>query len=447
MNIQGVDTLLKSDKLPQQTRQRSEDLKVFKDILTQKHSKVTEFNNQKDSYKLKERHDDDLYAGQVTDPRHENMSTYKRDKDRVGEGHQASRREPQAHTQKGQTQHKEEASKATGPVSSRPEDSQEVVQQKDNFIVGESEKINNTGLSLNISDALNKTLEKNEIQDFEQQLNQMLDQKALELNESFKGVGTPKADKLAAALNSIQQETAGLEGEGSAELQSLIGGQDLQSLAQDQTQSGGEESTDMNFFPGQGAEQNFKVDAKDNFFLEKLQEVDGSAGKNQKIDNLNSIVKQARAFIHDGGGEMRMELAPEGLGKVHLKVAVDNGQVNIEMLADNNMAKKALEQGLAEIKASLENHKLLVENFKVEMSQDYQRDFSDLANHMQEQENREFAQQFLGEFRQQREERLGGVFDGFRGLRDKGPEPSLSLNHRRQAYQENGKGRGLDIVA
>src|SRR5690606_15622664 len=122
---------------------------------------------------------------------------------------------------------------------------------------------------------------------------------------------------------------------------------------------------------------------------------------------------------------MHIELAPDGLGKVHLKVAVQDGQVNVEMLADNIAAKKALEEGLGDIKTALEGHKLLVENLKVEMSQDYQKDFTDLQHHFQEQQNRDFAEQFLGQFRQDRDAKFSGLFDGFRNFSPEAREPEL----------------------
>ncbi|MEM7647194.1 MAG: flagellar hook-length control protein FliK [Pseudomonadota bacterium] len=169
-------------------------------------------------------------------------------------------------------------------------------------------------------------------------------------------------------------------------------------------------------------------------------------GQSSKIDNMNSVIKQAKAFVDDGGGRMEIHLQPEGLGKVHLKVAVNDGQVNVEMKTDNPMAKKALEENLADMKTALEGQKLLVETMKVEMSQDYQRDFSDLNNHFQEQANRDFAEQFLGQFRQEREQRLGGMFDAFRNFQQTPGEPELQLN-RANPYGEQGKGRTVNLVA
>ena len=171
-----------------------------------------------------------------------------------------------------------------------------------------------------------------------------------------------------------------------------------------------------------------------------------TADPDAKIENMQDIVRQARTIVKDGGGEMQIHLQPEGMGKVHLKVAVNEGVVNVEMMTDNQVAKQAIEEGLIDIKQALEGQKLAVETLKVEMSPDYQKDFSDLSNHMMEQENRDFAEQFMDQFRQDRELRQGGMLDGFRGFQPDSLDPELTLN-RERAYSIAGKGRSLNVVA
>ena len=160
-----------------------------------------------------------------------------------------------------------------------------------------------------------------------------------------------------------------------------------------------EQSTDMNSLFG-GVKQDAQVDqSTSSTFVEAMNEVDAQGQKTDKIENMQSIIKQARAFVNDGGGAMHIELSPEGMGNVQLKVAVQDGQVNVEMLADNQKARKALEEGLTEIKGALEGHKLQVETLKVSMAQDVQSDFSDMRDHAQDQANRDFAEQFLGQLK------------------------------------------------
>ncbi len=183
-----------------------------------------------------------------------------------------------------------------------------------------------------------------------------------------------------------------------------------------------------------------------NQFETPLVQAMGGKDQSEAIENMQSIVQQARAFVDEGGGSMEIHLQPEGLGKVHLKVAVEDGHVNVQMLTDNVAAKKALEEGLFEIRTALEGHKLLVETLKVEMSQDYQKDFSDLKDNLQEQANRDFAEQFLGQFREEREMKTSGLFDGFRNYQRNVREPDMILNNR-NPYTEKGKGQTINLVA
>jgi len=165
-----------------------------------------------------------------------------------------------------------------------------------------------------------------------------------------------------------------------------------------------------------------------------------------KIENMSAIISEARAIVDDGGGSMEIHLQPEGLGKVQLKVAVHEGRVHVEMMTDNPAAKKALEDGLFEVRNALEGQKLLVETLKVEMGQNVQKDFTDMRDHMQEQQNRDFAQDFLEQFRQDRENRFGGLIDRFRNSPVPMGENELKLNGR-NPYAGSGKGQTLNLVA
>jgi flagellar hook-length control protein FliK len=235
-------------------------------------------------------------------------------------------------------------------------------------------------------------------------------------------------------------ETYSLEGQNS-----VTGKNPMNSLGDEGSELTSDQGmTHLESLVNQGLEQDLQGLGDESLtFADSVEKVEG--GKAERVENLNSIVKQARAFVNDGGGSMEIHLQPEGLGKVQLKVAVNNGQVNVEMLADNMAAKKALEEGLFDIKSALEGQKLVVDTLKVEMSQDYQKDFTDLSDHMKEQANRDFAEQFLGQFRQEREERLTGMFDSFRNFQPDPGKPELTL--RRNPYTESGKGRSINLVA
>lgn len=136
-----------------------------------------------------------------------------------------------------------------------------------------------------------------------------------------------------------------------------------------------------------------------------------TAGDEQQ--NIREMVKQANVMLKRGGGEMKIEMTPEGMGKVHLKVAVENGQVSVQMLTESDSAKRLLEKGLGDLRSSLAEHQLKVEHVKVDVGQDIQK-------HMDQQAGQEQARNFAREFMQQQREERQGMREGAFAMRGLG---------------------------
>ncbi len=130
-----------------------------------------------------------------------------------------------------------------------------------------------------------------------------------------------------------------------------------------------------------------------------------------KTVNIQNLIKQAQVIIKEGGGEMKLEMSPEGMGQVNLKVAVENGQVNIQMITQNKEAKKMIEEGLSELKASLAAHKLQVDTLRVDLSEGVSKQMQEQLNDHKQNQSREFAQNFLGNMRDERQGFRQGFFD------------------------------------
>ncbi len=108
------------------------------------------------------------------------------------------------------------------------------------------------------------------------------------------------------------------------------------------------------------------------------------------------IAQKAELLIKKGGGEIKMKLNPEGLGEVHLKVVLNEGKVDVQLMTDSQQAKKAIESELHSLKAVIAEHKMDLRDIKVDVSQN-------LGRQMQEQmadQQREHARQFLSYFRE-----------------------------------------------
>lgn len=121
----------------------------------------------------------------------------------------------------------------------------------------------------------------------------------------------------------------------------------------------------------------------------------------EEKENTRELIQQAKLVIKQGGGEMRMEMKPEGLGQVHLKVNVDNGQVTVQMVTETEQAKHLLEKSLGDLKANLAAHHLRVEHMKVDVGQEIQKQMDQQS---QRESSRQAAQDFLGQFREERQE-------------------------------------------
>ena len=93
-----------------------------------------------------------------------------------------------------------------------------------------------------------------------------------------------------------------------------------------------------------------------------------SEGKEAHQDvNIRQIMNQAQYLIKKGGGEVKVEMSPEGLGQVHLKMAIHDGKVNLQMATETPEAKQAIESGMSDLKSSLAAHKLSVDHVKVDV--------------------------------------------------------------------------------
>lgn len=162
-------------------------------------------------------------------------------------------------------------------------------------------------------------------------------------------------------------------------------------------------------------------------------------------NNIQDVISQAQFLAKKGGGEMKVKMSPEGMGDVHLKVIVEKGQVNVEMIASNSEAKKLLERGIDELKANLVSHKLHVDQIKVGGS-------SDLSSQMQNQHSQEDGRnqsKFLQDFRDQNSAFRREIFDigparkpGSQILEDAG-----NAQFRAAAKKRTSGSRRLDLVA
>jgi len=118
------------------------------------------------------------------------------------------------------------------------------------------------------------------------------------------------------------------------------------------------------------------------------------ASLEEQYQNIQQVMDKARVLANQGGGEMKVKLAPEGLGNVDLKVKVESGQVQVDLLTDTPEAKKLIESNLGDLKSNLELHKLSLDKFKVNTA-----DRAETQPDLNRDTGRENAREFLGSFK------------------------------------------------
>lgn len=179
------------------------------------------------------------------------------------------------------------------------------------------------------------------------------------------------------------------------------------------------------------------------------------ANKQESAENVKELINQAQVIIKKGGGEMNVEMKPEGMGQVHLKVAVENGQVNIQMMAQNEKVKKMLDEGLHDLKTSLAAHKLQVEALKVGIAQgslnesSLQQKQQDAQREMLRDAQREFASNFMGQMRDENQNSRSGFTEipGWKSYRNEPKRVNVEAQTDGVQTRKRQEGRRLSVMA
>ncbi len=168
-------------------------------------------------------------------------------------------------------------------------------------------------------------------------------------------------------------------------------------------------------------------------------------------DNVKELIKQAQIMVKRGGGEMKMEMKPEGMGNIQLRVNVQNGQVNVQMLTESESAKHLLERGLSELKLNLAAHELKVQSLSVDVGNDVKNQMDQQATQDHARQNaRQFASDFMGSFRDEQQGFRQGFLEnkGWRQYaRNKGPDSVAPEQVSRAASTSQGNNKRLNLVA
>lgn len=84
-----------------------------------------------------------------------------------------------------------------------------------------------------------------------------------------------------------------------------------------------------------------------------------------KNELMSQIIDKAKVMLDGQKSEMIMELRPESLGKLALKVVTENGIVMAKFVAENQQVKEVIESNMQLLKDTLEEQGLSVKGFSV----------------------------------------------------------------------------------
>lgn len=95
----------------------------------------------------------------------------------------------------------------------------------------------------------------------------------------------------------------------------------------------------------------------------------GNLVKLSTSDIINQVVKKADILVQGSHQEMVMKLEPESLGKINLKIIVENGLVTAKFIAESQQVKEVLESSFNQLKDALQQKGVSVQGFSVSVGQ------------------------------------------------------------------------------
>jgi flagellar hook-length control protein FliK len=87
--------------------------------------------------------------------------------------------------------------------------------------------------------------------------------------------------------------------------------------------------------------------------------------RSMKIDIITQIMDKARSVLKNGQNMMKIQLKPERLGEVFMRISVEDGRVMAKVTTESLMAKDAIETNLYQLKESLSIQGIKIDKFNV----------------------------------------------------------------------------------
>jgi len=91
-----------------------------------------------------------------------------------------------------------------------------------------------------------------------------------------------------------------------------------------------------------------------------------------RAGTLNQIVEKAALGLKNGKSQIRIELKPEFLGSVRMKITTENHLVTVRILTELPVVKEMIENNINQLKTDLQSHGLEIDKIDVSVANDSQ---------------------------------------------------------------------------
>jgi hypothetical protein len=89
-----------------------------------------------------------------------------------------------------------------------------------------------------------------------------------------------------------------------------------------------------------------------------------------RTGTLSQIVEKAAFNLKDGQSELRLNLKPDFLGRIHMRIVTENHQVTLKISTEFLAVKEIIENNIHQLKADLQNHGLEINSLDVSVTKD-----------------------------------------------------------------------------
>lgn len=86
-------------------------------------------------------------------------------------------------------------------------------------------------------------------------------------------------------------------------------------------------------------------------------------------DVIAQIIDKAKVMVDQGNGEIEISLKPDSLGKIHLKVALENQLITAKFITESDQIKQILESSMVDLRKMLQDNGIQVQNLMVSVGQ------------------------------------------------------------------------------